>query len=322
MARKKSSKHAFSGVFPVVPTPLLEDQSVDFRGLERLVRFYIAEGCHGLLVLGSYGELPYFTFDERLEIIRRAARAAGGKIPVIACLGYSGLREAALFLEKSKKISVDGYLAVLPTYFSIRHEDCVQYYNELGDHTDRPVLYYHIPQITRISPSHAELAELLHLGHVVGIKDSSMNLPTLKRTTSLRDVAGIAYFAGSGLLLLETLRHGGAGVMCPIASISPRTVVGCHNAYRSGDYRTARRLQNEIFSFLPVLNSFSLPAGVQKYGFKVLTRVTMSSITPRQAVIKEYLRQAGFPITSLVRSPLPQISEADKAAVTLFLNKK
>lgn len=322
MARQKSSKHVFSGVYPVVPTPLLEDQSVDFKGLERLVRFYVDEKCHGLLVLGSYGELPYFTFDERLEVIKRAVRAAGGKIPVIACLGYSGLREAALFLEKSKKIAVDGYLAVLPTYFSIRHEDCLKYYNELGDYTDRPLLYYHIPQITRISPKPAELSDLLHLGHVAGVKDSSMNLPTLKRVTSLRDSPGISYFAGSGLLLLATLRHGGAGVMCPIASISPRTVVGCYNAYKAGDYRAARRLQNEIFSFLPVLNSFALPAGVQKFGFKVLTRVAMSSITPRQAVIKEYLRQSGFPITSLVRSPLPQISDGDKAGVALFLKKK
>lgn len=322
MNKQSSSKNIFRGVYPVVPTPLLANQDVDFKGLERLIRFYIDGGSHGLLVLGSYGELPYFTFEEKLAIIKRAAQTAGGQIPVIACLGYSGLREAALFLEKSKKIPVDGYLAVLPTYFSIKHAECVNYYSELGNHTDRPLFYYHIPQITGINPSPKELAELLHLKHIAGIKDSSMNLASLKRVTSMRDDAGIAFFAGSGFLLLETLRHGGAGVMCTVASISPRTVVDCYNAFIAGDHGKARDLQDRIFGFLPVMNSFSLPAGVQKFGFKVLSRITMSAIAPRQAVLKEYLRQTGFPITSLVRSPLPQISEKDKAGVTLFIKNK
>jgi dihydrodipicolinate synthase/N-acetylneuraminate lyase len=322
MIKQLSSKKIFRGVYPVVPTPLLVNQDVDYKGLERLIRFYIDGGSHGLLILGSYGELPYFTFEEKLAIIKRAALTVGGQIPVIACLGYSGLREAALFLEKSKKIPVDGFLAVLPTYFSIKHADCVHYYSKLGNYTSRPLLYYHIPQITGIYPAPEELAELLHLEHIVGIKDSSMNLGSLKRVTSMRNDAGIAYFAGSGFLLLETLMHGGAGVMCTVASISPRTVVDCYNAFIAGDHGKARDLQNKIYGFLPVMNSFSLPAVIQKFGFKALSRITMSAIAPRQAVLKEYLRQTGFPITSLVRSPLPQISEQDKAAVTLFIKNK
>lgn len=322
MIKQHSSRKSFSGVYPVVPTPLLTNQDVDFKGLERLIRFYIDNGSHGLLVLGSYGELPYFTLDEKLAIIKRAVLTAGGQVPVIACVGYCGLREAGQFLEKSKKIPVDGYLAVLPTYFSLKHADCLHYYSELGRYTDKPLLYYHIPQITKISPSPGELSELLHMEHIVGIKDSSMNLPALKRTTSLKDEAGISYFAGSGFLLLETLRHGGAGVMCTVASISPRTVIDCYNAFVAGHHSQARDLQDKIFSFLPVMNSFSLPASVQKYGFKVLSRISTSAIAPRQAVLKEYLRQCGFPITSLVRSPLPQITGRDKTAVALFIKNE
>lgn len=322
MSNNSSANRPFKGVYPVVPTPLLDDQSVDFKGLDRLVRFYIDEGSHGILALGSYGELPYFTFGERLEIIGKAAKAAGGRIPVIACVGYSGLREAALFLKKADAIPVDAYLVVLPTYFSIEQRDCFEYYRGLGNCTDRPLLYYHIPQITGIRPSPGEMSELLCLPRVAGIKDSSMNLPTLKRTTALKDEAGISYFAGSGLLLLETLAHGGAGVMCTVASIEPRIVVDCHNAFIAGDRTKARDLQTRIFGFLPVMNSFSIPASVQKSGFRLLSQITMSAIAPRQAVLKEYLRQRGFISTSLVRSPLPQITERDKAAVARFIKSE
>ncbi len=321
MKKPVLDRKAFKGVFSVVPTPLLENQEVDYRGLEVLIRFYVDQGCHGLLVLGSYGELPYFTFDERIEIVRRAVRAVDGHVPVIACVGYCGLREAALFLEKTKHIPLDGYLAVLPTYFRVAHADCLRYYRDLGTITDRPLLYYHIPQLTGISPSPGQLSELLNLGCISGIKDSSMNLGTLKRTASLMGKAGLPYFAGSGFLLLETLGHGGAGVMCTVASLSPRTVVDCYDAYSAGDHVRARVLQDRILDFLPLMNSFAMPASVQKFGFAVLSRIRASAISPRQAILKEYLRQNGFPVTSVVRSPLPQLTESDRAAVSSFIKK-
>ncbi|HOO71534.1 MAG TPA: dihydrodipicolinate synthase family protein [Spirochaetota bacterium] len=319
MAHQSRSNNAFGGVFPVVPTPLREDQSVDYNGLEQLINFYINEGCHGLLVLGSYGEHPYFTFEERCEIIKHATRAAEGRVPVIACVGFTGLREAESFLEKTAPMPVDAYLVVLPTYFRVEHKDCLDYYCKLGEHADRPLLYYHIPQLTGIDPSPDEMSELLHLDCIAGVKDSSMNLGSMKRVLSLKEEAGLSYFAGSGLLLLETLKRGGAGVMCTVASLVPGLVVSCYEAYLAGEFKRAGLLQNKIFEFLPVMNSFSLPAGIQKAGFKVLSKITMSAIAPRHAISKEFLRQSGFPITSMVRSPLPQITEKDKISVTNYI---
>ena len=55
-----SGFNKYCGVYPVVPTPLKEDESLDLAGLEHLVEYYIIEGCHGLLILGSGGESPIF----------------------------------------------------------------------------------------------------------------------------------------------------------------------------------------------------------------------------------------------------------------------
>jgi len=51
----------WKGIIPVVFTPLLEDESLDLRGIAHLINYYIDSGCHGLLILGSGGEHPYFT---------------------------------------------------------------------------------------------------------------------------------------------------------------------------------------------------------------------------------------------------------------------
>ena len=71
------------GVIPVVPTPLKEDESLDLTGLKRLVNYYIENGCHGILVLGSGGEFPYFSFEEKLEIVKTACEAADGRIKLL-----------------------------------------------------------------------------------------------------------------------------------------------------------------------------------------------------------------------------------------------
>jgi dihydrodipicolinate synthase/N-acetylneuraminate lyase len=73
----------FQGIFVVVPTPLKENQGVDTAGLAHLVNYYIEAGCHGVLLLGSGGEYPYFTLQEKKEIIAAGVRAARGRVPVM-----------------------------------------------------------------------------------------------------------------------------------------------------------------------------------------------------------------------------------------------
>lgn len=64
----------YHGVYPVVPTPLKEDESLDLAGAEHLVEYYITEGCHGLLILGSGGESPYFSLDEKCSVVETVAQ--------------------------------------------------------------------------------------------------------------------------------------------------------------------------------------------------------------------------------------------------------
>jgi len=87
----------FEGILPVLPTPLNEDETIDYRGLCHLVDFFIAAGMHGLVVLGSGGEYPYFTLEEKVSIARAAADACGGRVPLIAGARFPSLREIPYF---------------------------------------------------------------------------------------------------------------------------------------------------------------------------------------------------------------------------------
>jgi len=310
-----------SGIFPVVPTPLTDSGEFDEGGMAHLVGHYADSGCHGVVVLGSGGEYPYFTFDEKLKITETAVSAAGGRFPVIVGAGFFGLVEAAKFIEGAALKGADAFLAALPAYYSVNFEDALGFYRELCKTARKPILYYHYPQITGLNFSAEQTGKILSIEGIAGIKASSLNIRQMK--SYMNAVNGnTAMFSGASFLLLETLRMGGCGVICPVPSVAPELVVDCFNAYGRGDGAEAERLRERIMDFVPLLNTFDVPAGLQKFGLRVVSRLPFSTgagAKSRHAVIKEALRQLGHPITSKVRSPLPQITDKEKRAVEKFL---
>ena len=97
------------GVFPIAPTPFLDDGVIDFASIDRLADFYAACGATGITVLGQLGEASKLEHGESLavaeaymlmHILERAAQAqlramsasSGGRVmaasPELAELTY------------------------------------------------------------------------------------------------------------------------------------------------------------------------------------------------------------------------------------------
>ena len=75
------------GSLVAIVTPMLEDGSLDFAALRKLVDFHIGEGTDGLVVVGTTGESPTVSVEEHIELIRVVVEQAAGRVPVIAGTG-------------------------------------------------------------------------------------------------------------------------------------------------------------------------------------------------------------------------------------------
>lgn len=314
----------FYGIYPVVPTPLKDDEALDLAGLGHLVDYYIQEGCHGLLILGSGGESPYFTMDEKIDIIKTVANRVQKRIPVIAGCTFMSLAELITFFEKSKSIDIEGFLVALPVYFPLKFDDVYHFYRETVNHTDKKVLYYHYPQITGHSFSADQMKKIYEIDGIIGAKESSVCIREMKQ--HLQSISGkqFSFFSGTSQLLLTALASGGSGTMCTIPSVAPKLVLDCYDAWRTGDITAAKRHENGIFKLIGLMNSFAIPAVIQEKAFKVISRLPFHvgvGKTPRQAVFKETLRQLGHPITARVRRPLPQVTDKQRAGIAALIKK-
>jgi dihydrodipicolinate synthase/N-acetylneuraminate lyase len=312
----------YCGVYPVVPTSLKEDESLDLAGMEHLVEYYISEGCHGLLILGSGGESPYFSLDEKCRIVKTVTEKVNGRIPVIIGCTFLSLAEILIFFDKVDSLPFDGYLVALPAYYPLRYADVFAFYSRIVQHTKKMIMYYHFPQITGLFFNSKEMNKLYNIKGIMGAKESSVCLSEMKRDIKAVSGRDFSLFSGTAQLMLTNLKAGGAGVMCPIPSVAPRAVVECYNYWMSGDQAKARRIEDAIYSHIGLMNTFDIPAAIQAFAFKAISQLpfpTMIGRNSRQAVFKETLRQLGHPITATVRSPLPQVTDDERKKITALI---
>jgi dihydrodipicolinate synthase/N-acetylneuraminate lyase len=313
----------FEGIFPVVPTPLSDDEQIDHKGLKHLIDYYVYSGCHGLLVMGSGGEFPYVTLEERRAIIVSAAEANARRVPLVSGCGFYSLSETLAFFRACEGLPLDGLLVALPTYFPLKFEDVFAYYKEIARRAPCPILYYHFPQMTGLFFTPEQLGRILRIDGIIGMKVSCFCLKEMRLILKEVPAEKFSLFAGVGFLLRHTIEMGGRGVIDPVASFAPHLVVEAYNACRNRDTQRSQELQEKILDMIPIVNSFSLPAFVQKRGFKLMSLMPKPSRTSgrasRHAVIKEVIRQLGHPITSRVRTPLPQLTDKEQEQVRAFI---
>ena len=77
-------------------TPMNEEGSVDYAGLEKLIQFHLDEQTDGLLVLGTTGESSTLTQSEEEQILQLTVKKVAGRVPVIAGAGTNNTRSILL----------------------------------------------------------------------------------------------------------------------------------------------------------------------------------------------------------------------------------
>ena len=73
-----------TGSIVALVTPMLEDGSVDYPTLRKLIDWHIAEGTDCIGVVGTTGESPTVDVEEHQEIIRVSVEQGAKRMPIMA----------------------------------------------------------------------------------------------------------------------------------------------------------------------------------------------------------------------------------------------
>ena len=303
------------GIIPTVLTPLTCQQQVDVAALEQEINFLLNAGVHGLLILGSVGEGAYLDAHQRELVIETTVKVVAGRRPIVVGIISTSTQVARAQLEQARNLGADAALVLVQPYYGLCFGDLRRHYQVLSEANLLPILYYHYPAATGLDLDADQIAAILCLPNVIGIKESILDLGEVKKHIRLTQRLGKVYFSGTALDLLTFLRAGGHGAMCPEAAVWPEETVIAFEAYCAGQRDLARDSQRRLFELLPLVQGRSVPVFVARPALSLATHlgvpVSLDS-TPTQARLKAALALRGVPISPAVSPPLPQLTCEDR----------
>jgi len=308
----------FQGVYSILPTPMKEDGSLDLNGLEAVIEHNLKGGVNGIVVLGSNGEFPYLSFEEKKQVMQVAAKATAKRAPLIIGASAMFTREVIELARLALANQADGILSVLPSYYPLSFPDILAHYKSISESVPIPVFYYHFPEASGTYIKPEEFVEILKLPGVAGAKNSYINICFIKKLMSQSQGLGKAIFTGAEFNLKKSLELGAVGSMGPLANVWPEKILELFRLTREGKNAEAARAQRDIFCLMPIMAGPALAPGVAQTLFRLVSRPAFNwyyQASPNLALLKEALRQLGLPITATVRAPLPALTKKDQELV-------
>ncbi|MBE2263262.1 MAG: 4-hydroxy-tetrahydrodipicolinate synthase [Burkholderiaceae bacterium] len=235
-----------TGSIPALVTPMLEDGSVDYPTLRKLIDWHIAEGSDSIGVVGTSGESPTVNVDEHCEIIRVAVEQAKGRVPIMAGCGANSTAEAIELAKFAKKVGADSQLQVVPYYNKPTQEGQYRHFRAIAEAVgDLPTILYNVPGRTVADMAHETVLRLAQVPGIVGIKEATGNIE--RAQWLIRDVPeGFAVYSGDDPTAVALILCGGQGNISVTANIAPRLMHELCVAALAGDVRTAMAIQRRL----------------------------------------------------------------------------
>jgi len=273
----------FRGTFTALVTPFRDD-AIDVAAFENLIEGQIAAGISGVVAVGTTGESPTLSHDEREQVIRLVVTIAKKRCVVLAGTGSNATHHAVADTKMAERLGADGALLVAPYYNKPSQEGLFRHFKATAEATALPILLYNIPGRCGVDILPDTVVRLAgECRNIVSIKEAS---GSVERVSELRARLPDEFtiLSGDDSLTLPFMAVGAAGVVSVASNLFPAEVCALVRAYESGDVKLHRRL-------------FPL--------FKDLF------IEPNPVPVKTALGWRGA-ISSEVRLPLCEMSEANR----------
>ena len=178
-------KRIFTGAATALITPMNEDGSVNFSRLSSLVDEQIKGGIDALVICGTTGEKSTLGYDEHVKVIETAAKANGGRVPLIAGTGSNDTVYSVGLCADAEKAGADAFLMVTPYYNKTSQRGLVAHYNYIADRVNKPIILYNVPSRTGVAIKPETYKELSKHPNIVATKEANGDLASVAKTRYL-----------------------------------------------------------------------------------------------------------------------------------------
>jgi 4-hydroxy-tetrahydrodipicolinate synthase len=260
-----SLRDQLTGTGVALITPFNEDGSVDFVSLERLIDFVIDGGVNYVVTLGTTGETPTLSKEEKKEIINQTFQFVDGRVPVVVGIGGNNTSEVIKEIESLPIEKAEAILSASPYYNKPSQEGLYQHYKAIASSTTKPIILYNVPGRTGSNIAASTTIRLANeIENISGIKEASGNMTQCMQI--LRDKPQeFLVVSGDDNLALAQIACGMRGVISVMANCFPKEFSELVSHALKDDFDSARRLNNILLQGYELLFAENNPAGVKAF---------------------------------------------------------
>lgn len=240
-------KKTLNGIVPPLVTPLLNNNTLDVIGLERLIEHVIAGGVHGIFILGTTGEAQSLSFNLRVEMIKQTSRILQKRLPLLVGISDTSLVDSVRLADIAAEYEADAVVSAPPYYFATGQDELIEFYEALIPQLKLPIYLYNMPTHTKVSFAPATIKKIAQNEKVIGFKDSSANGAYFQSVMyEMRDRKDFSIFVGPEEMMAEVVMLGANGGVNGGANIFPELYVELYNAALAKDIEKVRKLQEKV----------------------------------------------------------------------------
>jgi 4-hydroxy-tetrahydrodipicolinate synthase len=237
-----------------------------------------------IVSLGTTGETPVLSREEKVRIARFTINAVNGRVPVVIGAGGSDTMEV---IREIEELPTDGAVAILsssPYYSKPSQEGIYQHYKAIATASPIPVLLYNVPSRTARNVDAHTILRLAQVPNIAGIKEAGGDMAQCALV--LRDrPSDFLVVSGDDALAFPQIATGMHGVISVAANSFPAAFSSMVRAALAGDLKKAKNLNDKLLDAYHLLFVENNPAGV---------KVALSEL----GIINNYLRLPLVPLSN------------------------
>ncbi len=234
----------FPGVIPAMLTPFDDRYEIDEAKLRRHTEYLVEEGVHGLVAVGTMGEAPSMSRDERRDVTRMIVEQVAGRVPVLAGVSAASASQVAAHCADAEEVGARGAMLLSPLLYEADYAELLDFYLEVDKATELPIMLYNNPKASGSGDLYADtIASLIDdVKGIVAVKECSGDA---RRIAALQGVDAEILIGGDDWAL-EGFFAGSTGWVSGVANVAPRQCVQLYEDCRNGNIEAARKANQAL----------------------------------------------------------------------------
>jgi len=199
-----------NNVYCAAVTPMNANFTVDYKGLDANIDWYIKNNLGGILVCGGTGEFVSLTSRERMKIVDHAADKIAGRAGFIVGCSAETTADAVAYAKYAQEAGANGLLLIASYYFKPSEEELYQHFKAVANTVQIPIVLYNNPGACGTDLSPGFIKRMNAIENINHVKEATGDL---LRSRKILEACGKDFnvMVGCDALAYEMFKNGARG---------------------------------------------------------------------------------------------------------------